>query len=153
MFRVKKLTDYAVMLLVELGAAFDADPGSLRSAQTLAEDCGLEVPTVSKVLKVLMQQGLVGSCRGPAGGYRLLQPLRDISVADVICAMEGPIAMTECSVHAGRCSVESNCRARGQWHRISEAVLAALSGISLAEMRPQPAAVQDRSLPLATVNA
>lgn len=130
MLRISKLTDYAILVMVELCSS----PGEVLSAQSLAERCGLELPTVSKVLKILGRSGLVGSLRGASGGYRAEVAAGDVSVADVISAMEGPIAMTECSVHEGLCSVEANCSARHNWQKVSQAVAGALQNISLADM-------------------
>ena len=94
----------------------------------------VETPTASKVLKLLASTDLVESCRGPNGGYRVTRPATEISVAEVIAAIEGPIAMTECSVEEGLCTQEDRCDLRGNWQRISLAVSSALQGVSLAEM-------------------
>jgi len=151
MLRISKLTDYAVLVMVELSA----ETGSVLSAQALADRCGLEVPTVSKVMKMLARSGLVKSFRGPNGGYRAGRSPEAISVADVICAIEGPIAMTECSVHEGLCSVEANCSARDNWRKVSRAVAGALEDISLADMcRPDtPGEGRISGLHIATVTA
>jgi Rrf2 family protein len=77
---------------------------------------------------------LLESFRGAAGGYRVMRRAADISVAEVIAAIEGPIAMTECSAEEGLCSQEDSCELRGNWQRISLAVAQALQGVSLAEM-------------------
>ena len=129
MLRISKLTDYAILIMVEL-----ARERELLSAQTLAERARVETPTASKVLKLLASTDLVESCRGPNGGYRVTRPATEISVAEVIAAIEGPIAMTECSVEEGLCTQEDRCDLRGNWQRISLAVSSALQGVSLAEM-------------------
>lgn len=129
MLRISKLTDYAILAMVEL-----ARGDEILSAQTLAERARLEVPTASKVLKMLARSGLLESYRGASGGYRASRPAGEISVAEVIAAIEGPIAMTECSVEQGLCSQEDNCELRGNWQRISVAVARALQEVSLAEM-------------------
>jgi FeS assembly SUF system regulator len=100
----------------------------------LAERSHLELPTVSKVLKLLVKTGLVDSYRGAAGGYSLERSATRINVAEIIAAIEGPIAMTECSVEEGLCAQEDNCGLRGNWQRISVAVARAMEGVSLAEM-------------------
>ncbi len=74
------------------------------------------------------------SYRGPSGGYAAERPAESISVAEIITAIEGPIAMTECSIHDGLCSVEASCNARENWQRISRAVAGALEQVSLADM-------------------
>ncbi len=130
MLRISKLTDYAILVMVELTAGDD----EVLSTQALAERCGLEAPTVSKVLKMLVRAGLVTSFRGPNGGYRTDRAPEAVSVARVISAIEGPIAMTECSVHEGLCTVEASCSARDNWQKVSAAVADALEHISLADM-------------------
>jgi FeS assembly SUF system regulator len=129
MLRISKLTDYAILMMVEL-----TRDGEMLSAQALAARIHVEVTTASKVLKLLAGGGLLESYRGANGGYRVTRPAGDISVAEVIAAIEGPIAMTECSVEEGLCSQEDNCDLRGNWQRISLAVADALQGVSLAEM-------------------
>ena len=129
MLRISKLTDYAILAMVEL-----ARDGGQLSAHALAERVGVETPTVSKVLKLLAQAGLLTSTRGAAGGYRIAREAGEINVAEIIAAIEGPIAMTECSVEAGLCLVEHNCSMRSNWQRISLAVARALKDVSLAEM-------------------
>jgi len=98
MLRISKMTDYAIMVMVELLAS----QGEVLSAHALAERSRLELPTVSKVLKLLVKTGLVESYRGANGGYSLERNAQDISVAEIITAIEGPIAMTECSTEEGQ---------------------------------------------------
>lgn len=135
MLRVSKLTDYATVVMACLADAGDG----VQSAQALAERAHLEVPTVSKLLKQLAQAELVVSTRGINGGYRLARAPRDITIADIVTAMEGPIGMTECSVHAGACGHESHCGVRVNWRRINQAIADALEGVTLADMiKPPP---------------
>jgi len=129
MLRISKLTDYAILVMAEL-----AREGEMLSAHALAERVHVESPTASKVLKLLAGAGLLESYRGANGGYRVSRQAADISVAEVIAAIEGPIAMTECSVEEGLCSQEDSCELRGNWQRISVAVAGALQEVSLAEM-------------------
>jgi len=134
MLRISKMTDYAIMVMVELHAS----NGEVLSAHALAGRSHLELPTVSKVLKLLVKMGLVDSYRGAAGGYSLERDAQDISVAEIIAAIEGPIAMTECSIEEGLCAQEDICGLRGNWQRISVAIAQAMQEVSLAEMA-QPA--------------
>jgi len=129
MLRISKLTDYAILMMVEL-----ARDGEMLSAHALAERVHVEVPTASKVLKLLAGNDLLKSYRGANGGYRVSRTAAEISVAEVIAAIEGPIAMTECSVEEGLCAQEDNCGLRSNWQRISLAVAQALRDVSLAEM-------------------
>jgi len=130
MLRISKLTDYATVVMTCLARA----PADVMSAQELAERAHLELPTASKLLKTLSHAGLVESFRGVRGGYRLARPAVDITIADVVAAMEGPFGMTECSAHAGACGHEPHCSVRGNWRRISDAIESALRGVTLADM-------------------
>jgi FeS assembly SUF system regulator len=147
MLRISKMTDYAIVMMVEL-----ARSGEMLSAHTLAERVGVEIPTTSKVLKLLAGAGLLESYRGANGGYRVSREAGDVSVAEVISAIEGPIAMTECSVEQGLCSQEDNCDLRGNWRRISVAVARALQEVSLAEMSA-PMKITGNPLSITTLNA
>jgi FeS assembly SUF system regulator len=147
MLRISKLTDYAILVMVELSRA-----GELLSAQAVAERVHVETPTASKVLKLLAGAGLLESSRGVNGGYRVSRAAEDISVAEVISAIEGPIAMTECSVEEGLCHQEDRCDLRGNWQRISLAVARALQEVSLAEMSA-PVRKPHEPLHITTLNA
>ena len=94
----------------------------------------MALPTVSKVLKALVQHGLLASHRGAKGGYSLAAPAEEISVAQIIAAIEGPIALTECSDTIGLCGQETQCSVRGNWQRINSAVREALERVTLAEL-------------------
>jgi FeS assembly SUF system regulator len=131
MLRVTKLTDYATVVLTVM-AAGDA----VLSATEIAERAGLEPPTVSKVLKPLSQAGLVEGFRGAHGGYRLARPAASIRLIQIIEAMEGPLAVTECSVHEGQCGLESSCGMRSNWRRINDVIVQALEGVTLQELLP-----------------
>lgn len=148
MLRISKMTDYAIMVMVEIHAS----RGEVLSAVALTERSSLELPTVSKVLKSLVKANLVESFRGASGGYSIAREASEISVAEIIAAIEGPIAMTECSVEEGLCAQEAVCSLRGNWQRISVAIAKAMAGVSLAEMaRP----LKPTALPLRinTLNA
>ncbi|HXG27465.1 MAG TPA: SUF system Fe-S cluster assembly regulator [Nevskiales bacterium] len=130
MLRPSKLADYATVVMTGLAR----DPERLRNAADLAADTHLSVPTVSKVLKRLAREGLLVSIRGAHGGYRLARPPADITMAQIIAALEGPLGLTDCAAHNGRCGIESLCQVRGNWLRINHAVQRALDGVTLAEM-------------------
>lgn len=136
MFRINKLTDYAVVLLVDM-----ARTGCVRSAQQIATDTGVPLPTVAKVMKLLAKDGLVQSTRGAGGGYGLGRSPLEITVAHMIQAIEGPIALTSCVETANDedCGIESLCPMHGHWNRVNNAVHRALSEVTLADMiRDQP---------------
>jgi len=130
MLRISKLTDYATVLMASLAR----QPEACVPASQLADECGLESPTAAKVLKTLARSELVSSVRGVNGGYRLALAADEISVAAIVRAMEGPIALTECALEPGLCSHESSCSLRGNWQRIGLAVEDALERLSLADL-------------------
>ena len=148
MLRVTRFTDYATVVLTALAAR----PDTVLSAAELAEHAGLEVPTVAKVLKPLAQAGLVEGFRGAHGGYRLARAASAISLVDVVEAMEGPLGMTECSVHTGACGIEQSCGIRANWRRINDVVADALRAISIAEMLVPPAPAR-RTIPAILASA
>jgi FeS assembly SUF system regulator len=151
MLRVTRLTDYATVVLTVLAHR----PGTVLSAPELAEAAGLETTTVAKVLKPLAQAGLVEGFRGAGGGYRLARDAAAITLVEVVEAMEGPLAMTECSIHAGNCGIESSCGVRANWRRINDVVADALRGVTLAQMlappvpAPAPARAARKAIPAA----
>src|ERR1700761_9300755 len=133
MLRVSKLTDYAVVVLVRL-----ADVTGVQTSPGIASATGIPEPTVAKVLKALAGGDLVASQRGAKGGYRLNRPLRTISIADVIAAIDGPIALTACVEGATSCESQGLCPMRGRWDPVNEAISQALSNITLADMQASP---------------
>jgi FeS assembly SUF system regulator len=143
MLRLSKLTDYAVVVLSRLEAGQAACGDGVQTSPGIAVATGVPEPTVAKVLKALAGAGMVTSQRGARGGYRLTKPLEDVSIADVIAAIDGPIALTACvDGHQGVCEVQSLCAMKGRWDLVNDAIHTALSGITLADMR-------DASVPLA----
>jgi FeS assembly SUF system regulator len=133
MLRLSRLTDYAVVVLVRLsrGEAVQTSPG-------IAASTGIPEPTVAKVLKILAASGLVTSQRGAHGGYRLLRPLASLPIADVIEAIDGPIALTACVDGGSSCDAHHLCPVRGRWDPVNEAIHQALSSITLADMAEAP---------------
>ena len=136
MLRLSKLTDYAVVVLIRLAELAPSESCAVQTSPGIATATGVPEPTVAKVLKALSAADLVLSQRGARGGYRLNRTLNDISVADVITAIDGPIALTACVDGAtGSCEVQGLCAVKGRWDLVNEAIQASLSGISLAQMR------------------
>jgi len=129
LLRLSRLTDYAVVALVRLGSA-----EGVATSPGIAAAIGIPEPTIAKVLKALANHGLVTSQRGAHGGYRLGRPLNEIPVADVIVAIDGPIALTSCVDGALGCESQSLCPVAGRWDPVNEAIRAALRGITLADM-------------------
>ncbi len=131
MIRMTRLADYAVMVMTHIAAG----SGAALKGSEIAAALGLPQPTASKVLKGLSHAGLLRSYRGVKGGYALALAPEDISVAAVIAAVEGPIALTECVDHVGgACGIESSCPTRESWHVINDVVSEALARVSLADM-------------------
>lgn len=130
MLRLSKMTDYGTVVMTILARS----PERLRSAADIAVETHIAAPTVSKLLKALAHADLVESVRGAHGGYRLGRPAATIAMAEIISALEGPIAMTECAVHDGVCGIESDCDVRGNWQLLNRAILGALENVSLADM-------------------
>ena len=149
MLRVTKLTDYATVVLTALAAR----PDAVLSAAELAEQAGLEVPTVAKLLKPLAQAGLVAGFRGTNGGYRLARDAGEISLVEIVEAMEGPLGMTECSVHAGSCGIEHSCGVRANWRRINDVVSDALRAVTLAQMLSPPPRPSRKAIPATLATA
>lgn len=133
MLRISKLTDYGVVLTTRLAVSPEGETLAVRD---LARETGIPQPTASKVLKRLARAGIIASQRGAHGGYRLTRRPADITVAEVIAALEGPIGVTECASDetAGLCEMEGSCDMQPNWQRINNAVQQALEGISLADM-------------------
>lgn len=138
MFKLSKLADYGTVLLA---AWVVPRAEETYTSRQLAQISRLPLPTVSKVLKSLCRAGLLASRRGVGGGYGLARPAAAISVLDIIAAIEGPLAMTECSSAApGLCHLEAACPVRSNWQRLNGVVMAALAGLSLVDLQ-RPVAV------------
>ncbi|HYZ25131.1 MAG TPA: SUF system Fe-S cluster assembly regulator [Rhodopila sp.] len=133
MLRLSRLTDYAVVVLVRL-----AGTEGVQTSPGIAAATGIPEPTVAKVLKALCAADLVASQRGPRGGYRLNRPLATIPIADVIAAIDGPIALTACVEGATGCESLGLCPMRGRWDPVNDAISRALSTITLADMQSAP---------------
>ena len=130
MLRISKLTDYGTVLLAHLATDRDA----VCSATEVAEATGIALPTVSKLLQSLGRCGLVTSTRGANGGYKLARDPGEISAADIIDALEGPVSITECSASDSQCEHEGVCSVGGAWQRVNVAIRGALEDVSLSDL-------------------
>ena len=130
MLRISKMTDYATVLLARLAAA----PDRQLTAAQLASQSRLSAPTVSKVLKQLHRRGLVTSTLGLRGGYRLARPAAEITAAQILDALEGPMALIECARQTHQCSIESTCGVGRAWQRVNLAIRRSLQEITLVEL-------------------
>lgn len=132
MLRVSKLTDYGSVILAYMAS----HPQETMSAASLARAVLLPEATVRKLLKLLVNNGLLSSSLGKQGGYQLARPAADISLAEIISALEGPIALTECSMKKGLCSIEGGCDIRRNWRGVNQIIYQNLAQVSLQEMLP-----------------
>ena len=130
MVRISRLTDYATVLLAVLAE----QPARVQTAAALAEQTHIAAPTVSKLLKQLQRAGLVLSTRGLHGGYQLARPATQISAAAILDALEGPVALTDCSVAHGHCDIEDSCRVGRVWQRLNLTIRRSLGDVSLAQL-------------------
>jgi FeS assembly SUF system regulator len=130
MLRISKLTDYATVILARLAA----EPARRFTAGQLASQTHLAAPTVSKLLKQLHRQGLVNSTRGLHGGYLLARPAIEINAAQILDALEGPVALTECASSDNHCCIESSCLVGRAWQRVNIAIRRSLQEITLLEL-------------------
>ncbi|GBD27024.1 Putative HTH-type transcriptional regulator [bacterium HR30] len=132
MVRISRLTDYAIVLLVRIGA----EPNRLHRAGELSASTKLPLPTVSKLLRMLTRKGLLRSQRGVHGGYQLTKKPEELRLAQVIVLLEGPLGLTVCT-HEGQapqCRHQLLCPVQGHWQHINRAFVAALQNITLADM-------------------
>lgn len=127
MLRISKLADYGTVVMVYLAKHRQ----ELCNARDIALHTHLAVPTVSKILKRLTGAGLLTSVRGVAGGYRLRKEATEISVSQIIYALEEHRGFTECSLQPNDCSLQGVCTIQGNWRLISHAIEAALDSVSL----------------------
>ena len=132
------MADYAV---VTMSAAARHCGGTRTSATALAEETGLPLPTVQKLVSLLSKAALLRSVRGAGGGIQLARPAAAISLADIVEAVEGPIALTSC-VDTGRhdCALEGNCSVQPHWGVVNNALRGALEDIKLTRLARMPQA-------------
>ncbi len=130
MLRMSKLTDYGIVLMSHLASKTYQQ----HSTQTLSDAVDMPLPTVRKILKLLSNSGLLLSERGAQGGYNLSRSPKQISIAEIITAIEGPIALTECVSEKSQCEQESHCDVQTNWTRINNAVFHALDEVKLSDM-------------------
>src|SRR5437773_11244369 len=132
MIRLSKLTDYGLVLM---SYAARNKGRTVHTARELSLESGLPLPTVSKLLKLLLQAGFLVSHRGTNGGYSLAREPHDISVAEIVAALEGPIALTECSTDiSGLCDLERYCPIKSNQRIISQVVRGALEKVMLSDL-------------------
>ena len=136
--RLSHLADYAVVLMT---AAARRPAGARLNATELAGETGVPLPTTQKLMGQLAGCGLLSSARGPSGGFALARSAHDISLADIVEAVEGPIAMTMCSGEEGPsdCALDAHCRVKPHMGVVGNAVRGALGAVSLEHLSSSPA--------------
>jgi FeS assembly SUF system regulator len=147
--RLSSLADYAVVMMT--AAARHCGGLARLNATVLAEDTGVPLPTAQKLVSRLSAAGLLESARGTGGGFRLSRPPASISLADIIEAVEGPIALTPCVDGAAQdCCLDQNCKVKPHWNVVNGAVRGALANVSLASLASHPGeqSLADDSAPL-----
>ena len=133
MLKISRMTDYATMIL-----GFLAARDHQCSASEVALGTRVALPTVQKLLKLLAKGGLVHSARGADGGYNLARQPGEITAAEVLDTLEGPLAITECSTAVGHCEYETRCQVGGAWQKINQSIRVALEAVSLADLCQPP---------------
>ncbi|QIK96866.1 SUF system Fe-S cluster assembly regulator [Sphingomonas sp. HDW15A] len=129
--RLTHLADYAVVMMT---AAARRGVGARLSATELAEETGVPLPTAQKLMQQLSRHGLLTGQRGAGGGYALAKPVMEISLADIVEAVEGPIAMTMCSEGRNDCALDAHCRIKPHMGIVGDAVRGALGAVSLESL-------------------
>ncbi|KQM67764.1 AsnC family transcriptional regulator [Sphingomonas sp. Leaf17] len=131
--RLSSLADYAVVMMS--AAARHCGGAGRLNATLLATETGVPLPTAQKLVSRLSSAGLIESTRGTGGGIRLARPPATISLADIIEAVDGPIALTSCVDGAAHdCCIDQTCRVKPHWNAVNDAVRGALSGVTLAQL-------------------
>ena len=129
--RLSHLADYAVVLMT---AAARRPAGARLSATELSAETGVPLPTAQKLMGQLAGRGLLRSVRGASGGFSLAKAAHEISLADIVEAVEGPIAMTVCSEGRSDCALDAHCRVKPHMGVVGNAVRGALGAVSLTEL-------------------
>ena len=129
--RLTHLADYAVVIMT---AAARREAGARLSASELAQDTGVPLPTTQKLMGRLAAEGLLTSVRGAAGGFALARPAGEITLADIVEAVEGPIAMTVCSEGRTDCALDAHCMVKPHMGVVGNALRGALGAVSLTEL-------------------
>ena len=135
--RLSSLADYAVVMMT--AAARHCGGLARVNATSLAQETGVPLPTAQKLVSRLSSAGLIESTRGTGGGFRLARPPATITLADIVEAIDGPIALTSCVEHAGGdCAIDGTCRVKPHWAIVNRAVREALAGVSLTNLATTP---------------
>ena len=134
--RLSSLADYAVVMMT---AAARAGEGARLNATVLAAKTGVPLPTAQKLVSRLAAAGLIESVRGTGGGFSLARAADAITLADIVEAVEGPIALTTCvDEERHECALDGHCQVKPHWAVVNRAVRGALAGVTLADLAQPP---------------
>jgi FeS assembly SUF system regulator len=131
MIKLSRITDYGIVLMAHFAGL---SAGATQNARDAAAATHLPLPVVSKILKRLARSNLLVSQRGARGGYALARPAHQVTVGEMIAALEGPIGLTQCTMHPGACVQEASCHVREPWQLINRVVRTALADVTLADL-------------------
>lgn len=141
MLRMSKLADYAFVILSHMARK----EAAIWAASLLSEETSLPLPTVAKLMKLLSKGNIVNAQRGAMGGYTLAQPAREMTIAMIIEAVDGPISLTQCAGEAKgdpcNCAVPDSCPVRERWKHVNKAIRGSLESVFLADLMPRPASL------------
>jgi Rrf2 family protein len=138
MLRLSKKADYALIAMKHLALRGDRGTSGSASAREIAEQYDIPIELMAKVLQRLVRGGLLASHQGTRGGYHLARVPSQISVADVIQAIDGPVSVTACSTEEGSCDQFAKCNVRDPLWRVRERILSALGECTIAELASDP---------------
>jgi FeS assembly SUF system regulator len=131
MLRLNRLTDYAIVAMSKMSHDLD----NVRTTTQISLETAVPIPTIAKLLNALVKGGLVISHRGASGGYTLSRPAEDITAAEIIQAVEGPISLTACVDGSDEeCGIQFDCPMCGNWNKVNQAIHKALTEVTLAEL-------------------
>jgi FeS assembly SUF system regulator len=143
MIKISRLADYAVVILTTMGK----DAEELVTASEVSVRTNLPEPTVAKVLKLLSKADLVTSTRGASGGYKPSRNVKEISIVEIVTAVDGPVSLTACVEGGdGGCSYHDCCPVKGRWDLVNDAIHKALEGLTLGTMTGKEAPVKEEPL-------
>ena len=135
MIKLSNLADYAVVLMSNIAAR----PDVIHTAHEINKNTRVPLPTVSKILGKMAKANLLVSHRGIGGGFSMNSKKLDISIADIVEAVDGPVQLTNCiNGEDSCCDYEPICLTRHKWDKINQAVYEALDSVTLSEMAEQP---------------
>ena len=131
MLKITRLADYAVVII----SSFKGVEKEIVSAQQIIKKTKLQQATVNKILAILVKKKILIAFRGTSGGYKLRRDLSNISIKDLIEAIEGPVSLTDClNKNANDCNLFNVCITKNTWHLVNNAVKETLDKIKIQDI-------------------